>query len=70
MRIEHKTYYYFEEQDTKMFEKYLKEHLMSKTEFATKCGLSVCRLSHIIHGRRAITQNTLDKFIELGLKVI
>lgn len=69
MRIENKTYYYFEEYEKGLFTDFLWESRTSMREFAQNCDISVTLLSMIVNGKRAITLNVLKKFEENGFKV-
>ena len=69
MRIENKTYYYFEEYEKGLFTDFLWESHTSMREFAQNCDISVTLLSMIVNGKRAITLNVLKKFEENGFKV-
>ena len=69
MRIENKTYYYFEEKEKGLFTDFLWESHTSMKDFAELCGISVSLLSLIVNGKRAITKKVIEKFEENGFKV-
>lgn len=69
MRIEQKTYYYFENKDKIDFYIYLTKRLMKMSEFANECGISLTLLSLVVNGKRAITKDLMKKFKEKGFNL-
>lgn len=66
MKVEQKTYYYFDDNDLLAFREFLRTHLMKLSEFAEKCGISTALLSLIIHGKRALTKEHIENFKKNG----
>lgn len=69
MRIEHKTYYYFEEKEKGLFTDFLWESHTKMSDFAELCGISLSLLSLVVNGKRSITKNIIEKFKENGFKL-
>lgn len=69
MRVEHKQYYYFEQEEKDRFTDFLWDNHINTIDFAHRCGISPSLLSLIVNGKRAITKNVLKAFEDQGFKV-
>lgn len=69
MRIEKKTYYYFEKQEKELFYRFLNENNTNMRDFAKKCSISLSLLSLVINGKRSITMHTIEIFAKNGFKL-
>ena len=69
MRVENKSYYYFEEKEKKSFNDFLLQSNTSMRDFAELCGVSITLLSLIVNGKRAITKDMITKFERNGFKL-
>lgn len=69
MRVEHKTYYYFEEKEKGLFTDFLWESHTKMSDFAELCGVSLSLLSLVVNGKRPITKHTLEVFAKNGFKL-
>lgn len=66
MRVENKTYYYFEKKDNKDLRTWLSENELTIRKFADMLEISVSYLNAIICGDRPLTEYLLNKFKEKG----
>ena len=69
MRVEHKTYYYFEEKEKGLFTDFLWESHTKMKDFAELCGISLSLLSLVVNGKKPITKRTLEIFAKNGFKL-
>ncbi len=64
-----KRFYYFDDNDRKNFELFLRQNLMKKGEFAKKCNISNTLLTLLFDGKRSITKEIAETFTKNGFKV-
>ena len=69
MRVEHKKYYYFDEEEKGRFTDFLRENSIKMNDFAANCGISPTLLTLIVKGERTITETTIKKFAENGFEI-
>ena len=69
MKIENKTYYYFEGKEKALFNDFLSKKGIKSVDFAKKCGISLSLLSLVINGKKPITKRTLNIFNKNGFKL-
>ena len=69
MRVEHKKYYYFDEEEKDRFTDFLRENSIKMNDFADNCGISPTLLTLIVKGERTITEKTIKKFAENGFEI-
>lgn len=64
-----KRFWYFDEKDKERFAKLLEKEGITKTEFASKCGISLTLLTLLMNGKRSITKEVAEKLTENGFNV-
>ena len=67
MRTEIKKYYYFDEKDRKSVKLYLVSNGITRQDLSKKLGISLSLLASMLCGSRAITENNIKKFTDLGI---
>lgn len=64
-----KRFYYFDENDKKDFELFLRRKLMKKGDFAKMCNISNTLLTLLFNGKRSITKEIAETFTKNGFKI-
>lgn len=69
MKVKEKRFYYFEEKDTKNFEKWAVDNHITYRELATILNVSPAYLHDMIFGKRSVKQEIISWLKSHGMEI-